>query len=95
MWKTGHFCKSKAKVDFYHYKLLYVKENIHIHKSLDTLLTSHKRNFNRAFSFAELLICFWFETSKVRSPPVNACVTVKLLVGFLQCNGGKLEESEG
>ena len=26
---------------------------------------------------------------------VNACVTVKPLAGFLQCNGGKLEESEG
>ena len=26
---------------------------------------------------------------------VNACVTVKPLAGFLQCNGRKLEESEG
>ena len=26
---------------------------------------------------------------------VNACVTVKHLAGFFQCNGGKLEESEG
>ena len=26
---------------------------------------------------------------------VNACVTVKHLVEFLQCNGGKFEDSEG
>ena len=26
---------------------------------------------------------------------VNACVTVKHLARFLQCNGGKLEESDG
>ena len=26
---------------------------------------------------------------------VNACVTVKLLAGFLQYNGGKLDEFEG
>ena len=25
---------------------------------------------------------------------VNVCDTVKLLAGFLQCNGGKLEEAE-
>ena len=29
--KTGNFYKSKAKVDFYQYKLLYAKTNIQIH----------------------------------------------------------------
>ena len=26
---------------------------------------------------------------------VNACVTARHMAGFLQCNGGKLEEFEG
>ena len=35
----------------------------------DFLIQISAGNFNQAFNIAELLICFWFETTKFRSPP--------------------------
>ena len=35
-----------------------------------------------------------FDAKKMEQIHVNVCKTVKLLAGFLQCKGGKLEEAE-